>query len=195
MAWIPLSRIAEIDCEIDKLYEKIGVGRYPKASLVEIVEATGLEVFKYNFEDHSRQVMGAIDFGPKKPIIYLNKHNHPNNQQFTLAHELGHYVLGHRDKNVQFRIDFESDIYPQGADSRRQELEANYFAGALLMPADLIREQLEREDLSQGITAEELERLKNYFRVSGPAIKTWVAWLRRSEYGHSSRGHSAVRHA
>lgn len=184
MAWLPSSRVAEIDREIDKLYEKIKIGRYPEVPLAEIVEANGLEIFRYDFGDYSRQVMGAINFDRAKPAIYLNKHSHPNNQQFTLAHELGHYVLDHRDDSVQFRIDFESDIYPQKPEVRMQELEANYFAGALLMPANLIRERLKREDLGQEITSEELERLKSYFKVSGPAIKTRIDWLRRSEHRH-----------
>ena len=186
MAWLSSSRVAAIDKEIEALYEKINVkGRYPEVSLVEIVKKRGLTVYRHDFGAHNGDdVMGAIDFKGEdsKPVIYLNKYNHPNNQKFTLAHELGHYVLNHRNKDTQFRIDFASDIYPKDSEARQQELEANYFAGALLMPDVAIRRKLKRDDLSKEITAKELEDLKDYFKVSKLALKTRIDWLRRSRY-------------
>ena len=185
MAWLPYSRVKKIDAEIDKLYKIIDVGcRYPSVSLVTIVRKCGLEVYTRDFGAHSgNDVMGVIDFkdNKSKPVIYINKYNHPNNQKFTLAHELGHYILGHRDRDVQFRIDFESDIYPRDSELQQQELEANYFAGALLMPAQAIKQQLNRDDLSQKITAEEMKRLKDYFGVSELALKTRINWLKRAQ--------------
>ena len=183
MAWLPLDKIAEIDKKIEELYAKIGAQqRYPELSLIKIVRKSGLKIYKRDFGDHSgNDVMGAIDFGGdgSEPTIYINKYSHPNNQKFTLAHELGHHVLDHRDKNMQFRIDFESDIYPKDSKARQQELEANYFAGALLMPAKAIRKHLNRDDLNREITADELKKLKAHFEVSGLALRTRIHCLRR----------------
>ena len=184
MAWLSADRTAEIDQKIEELYKKIEApDRYPEVSLVDIVEKNGLKVFKHDFGDHSGSIMGAIDFKHNKsqPVIYINKYKHPNNQQFTLAHELGHYVLGHRDQNMQFRIDFESDSSSQNPKIRLQELEANYFAGALLMPVRAIKKRLGRSDLNKEITATELEKLKEYFRVSSLALKTRINWIRRAD--------------
>ena len=184
MAWLSADRTAEIDQKIEELYKKMEIpDRYPDVSLVEIVEKNGLKVFKRDFGDHSGSIMGAIDFkhNKSKPVIYINKYKHPNNQRFTLAHELGHYVLEHRDQNTQFRIDFESDISSQNPKIRLQELEANYFAGALLMPVKAIKQQLGRNDLNKEIAATELERLKEYFKVSSLALKTRIDWIRRTD--------------
>lgn len=107
MAWLSLDRVAAIDRQIEELYAKIGMQeRYPEVSLVEIVRKSGLEVYLRDFGGHAgNDVMGAIDFKGEgsTPVIYINKYNHPNNQKFTLAHELGHYVLNHRDQDMQFR--------------------------------------------------------------------------------------------
>lgn len=191
MAWLSPSRIAQIDEEITRTYERTGLKRYPDTPLTEIVKKCGLKVFKYDFGPDSRQVMGAIDFRGKKPVIYLNRYNHPNNQKFTLAHELGHYLLGHQSGNVQFRIDFESDIYPKSPEIRQQELEANYFAGAILMPKDLITAKLGRSDMDEPVQDKDIEKLATYFRVSESAVRTRISWILRSVSSSGNRPTSA----
>lgn len=65
-----------------------------------------------------------------KKIIFIND-TIPNNnrRRFTLAHELGHCILGHPLDNIQFRT---NEFY----DSKQAlEAEANVFARDLLMPA------------------------------------------------------------
>lgn len=65
-----------------------------------------------------------------KKIIFIND-TIPNNnrRRFTLAHELGHCLLGHPLDNIQFRT---NEFY----DSKQTlEAEANVFARSLLMPA------------------------------------------------------------
>ena len=65
-----------------------------------------------------------------KKIIFIND-TIPNNhrRRFTLAHELGHCILGHPLDNIQFRT---NEFY----DSKQAlEAEANVFARSLLMPA------------------------------------------------------------
>lgn len=62
------------------------------------------------------------------PRIYYNSDEAAVRQRFTLAHELGHHVLGHgtafRDNPQTF------NVYNRAP----QEVEANAFAAALLMP-------------------------------------------------------------
>lgn len=69
------------------------------------------------------------DFNKNKYIIIVNKDHHPNPQRFTVAHELGHYMLNHGNK-----ID---TLYPDINDS--DEIEANKFADELLMPSGVLR--------------------------------------------------------
>ncbi|MFC5409129.1 ImmA/IrrE family metallo-endopeptidase [Larkinella bovis] len=82
--------------------------------------------------------------GEKAQIGYSNN-NKPNRQRFTIAHELGHYVLGHQRKGVfvdtpdkYFTILFRDENSSTG--EFLQEREANAFAAALLMPKEIILE-------------------------------------------------------
>lgn len=61
-------------------------------------------------------------------------------QRFTAAHELGHFYLDHKpsldDENVLRRSPFQNGGLPD-----LQELEANTFAAAFLMPRWLVMQQ------------------------------------------------------
>jgi Zn-dependent peptidase ImmA (M78 family) len=88
----------------------------------------------------------------KKVIIGVNADNQWERQRFTVAHELGHFVL--HDDNL--RVDhhfvdasreprlrvaaFRDRVSSQATDAR--EIEANRFAAALLMPIDFLEKSL-----------------------------------------------------
>lgn len=76
----------------------------------------------------------------------------PDRHRFTLAHELGHVVL-HRDE------------FADESDEKRQEEEANEFAGEFLAPESDIR-----EDLSPPITFARLRDLKAKWKMSMGAL-------------------------
>ena len=86
---------------------------------------------------------GALVRNPDNPDewgIFYNDKARPERQRFTLAHELGHFVL-HRNSHASFNCDKES-IYT-GADTLKQiEREADEFASNLLMPGDLLRQRI-----------------------------------------------------
>lgn len=86
---------------------------------------------------------GALVRNPDNPNewgIFYNDKARPERQRFTLAHELGHFVL-HRDSHASFNCDKES-IYT-GADTLKLiEREADEFASNLLMPGDLLRQRI-----------------------------------------------------
>lgn len=86
---------------------------------------------------------GALVRNPDNPNewgIFYNDKARPERQRFTLAHELGHFVL-HRNSHASFNCDKES-IYT-GADTLKQiEREADDFASNLLMPGDLLRQRI-----------------------------------------------------
>lgn len=86
---------------------------------------------------------GALVRNPDNPDewgIFYNDKARPERQRFTLAHELGHFVL-HRNSHASFNCDKES-IYT-GADTLKLiEREADEFASNLLMPGDLLRQRI-----------------------------------------------------
>ena len=72
-------------------------------------------------------------------VIGVNSSHPTQRQRFTIAHEIGHLLLHadetlHVDKN--FPIGLRSGISGKSVD--KNEIEANQFAAALLMPSDLL---------------------------------------------------------
>lgn len=72
------------------------------------------------------------------PEVYLNERDSPNRQRFTCAHEIGHYRKRVADGAAVFSyVDRRDDLASEGTDL--DEVYANQFAAALLMPAELVK--------------------------------------------------------
>lgn len=100
-------------------------------------------------------------------VIGVNVKHPIARQRFTIAHELGHYVM-HRNDNGS--TDFEDEIFFRGTDVSPMEYAANMFAANLLMPDDRVR-----DEISRGIR--DLSVLANKFEVSLEAMRYKVESL------------------
>lgn len=100
------------------------------------------------------------DGGPSGWAIIVNEADSNARQRFTIAHELGHFLL-HRDEIGSALTD---DAFYRSQLSDPQEWEANRFAADLLMPWPLIA-QLTRE----GFT--DLGDLARKLKVSEQAMR------------------------
>ncbi len=95
-------------------------------------------------------VLGQITFNPGIISIDNNQASTNDRIRFTLAHELGHFILGH-GKFMARETCHEKDIAIDDTntidlkDVRRMEWQANYFASCLLLP----KEQFEKEFFRQ----------------------------------------------
>lgn len=70
--------------------------------------------------------------------IYVNRFDSHNRQRFTAAHELGHYYKRQPEDHEAYEyVDRRDHRARQGTDA--EEIYANQFAAALLMPADEVR--------------------------------------------------------
>jgi len=89
-------------------------------------------------EDLSDGVLGQISFDPLE--IKINKrHENEARKRFTLAHELGHFLLGHSEymfgeKCHESSLDLENPDEVGIRDVMRMEWQANQFASCLLLP-------------------------------------------------------------
>jgi Zn-dependent peptidase ImmA (M78 family) len=76
--------------------------------------------------------------------IAVNKAHPITRRRFTVAHEIGHFVL-HRD---QIGDGIEDDAMYRSGQSSRVEREANAFAASILMPAPLVVFAFEQDGLT-----------------------------------------------
>ena len=73
-------------------------------------------------------------------IIGVNKHHSVVRRRFTVAHELGHFLLGHKDDwhvddtMISFRDEKSTTA------EHEAEIEANQFAASLLMPETWLKQ-------------------------------------------------------
>lgn len=140
-----------------------------------IRESKGLSLQEIDFED---DISGVFMSNGQSASIGINKHNSSRRQRFTIAHELGHYILGHRREQVF--VDTPAKYYTilfRDKDSSSgeffQEREANAFAAALLMPRDMILHELHKIYDNQNHLDEEFDligKLSQVFDVSKSAM-------------------------
>lgn len=115
-------------------------------------------------------VSGVLLIKGSQAIMGVNALHHPHRQRFTIAHEIGHLLL-HRDTASVF-VDSSPVFFRDAASSegtRIQEIEANAFASALLMPQDAIREFVGNQPIDVHDEAA-MKSLAGRFEVSVQAL-------------------------
>ena len=134
----------------------------------EIATKLGLEIVRQPMED---SVSGMLIIKQEGGTIGVNENHHPNRQRFSIAHELGHYILHRNDMNVFLDtspIFFRDESSADG--SKVREIEANHFAAEILMPREVLVPYIRQEigfDPSNDLA---LKRLAGYFGVSTQAL-------------------------
>lgn len=143
------------------------ISRYQRkapVSVVDIAREMGVKVYKSNgWPDYISGLIrkDAERGGSSGYAIYTNAKHRKTRRRFTIAHELGHYVL-HRDEIGEGEGITDDALYRSrlGGPLERQ---ANRFAANLLMPRDLIVEAI-----NQGVDS--VEKLAAKFEVSRSAM-------------------------
>jgi Zn-dependent peptidase ImmA (M78 family) len=103
----------------------------------EMAESYGLRVEVMELPSDLMRVAGFIDFNQSK--IFINSADHYNRQAFTIAHELGHFLM-HKDLFEKHPQRYKVLLrMPLGSENDAIEQEANAFAAELLVPLKMIR--------------------------------------------------------
>lgn len=149
------------------------------AFAAEIIEATGyekghvdlkkvcaamslkLEYTRQNsFDEDGSLILGSANFD--RNVIKINSHNNEFRERFTIAHEIGHFCLGHGNY-LRSETVVESDLLMdmEGAETfnfSRLELQANLFASEIILPDKIFRtavmvacKTLEMRDIGFGL--------------------------------------------
>lgn len=109
-------------------------------------------------DDPGYAYSGYFDNTGERPVIEYNRAESVVRQRFTLAHELGHFALGHASSPRDTPANFNTAV----ADTT--ERRANQFAAELLMPAKELRL------LVQGGVFKNVAELASAFRTSQAAM-------------------------
>src|SRR5262245_1793424 len=147
------------------ILNKLGI-EVPPVDAVKLSRELGLSIYFARFSGEYVKVSGFYDC--EDNAIFVNSDEFPLRQTFTVAHELGHYVM-HKEwaRSASYKILMRDSLY-SGDDPH--EKEANTFAANLLVP---------RFMLDQYWKMMPVEQLSQLFAVSVPVIKNRIAF----EYG------------
>jgi Zn-dependent peptidase ImmA (M78 family) len=143
----------------------------PPVPVKDIALKLGLKVVPYEFDD---DVSGILVINNNHGTIGYNPKNSKQRRRFTIAHELGHFILHNNSANEvfidkDFIVKYRSDKQYTPVEVK-QEQAANSFAASLLMPKELIQNELSKSIYKDLGEAEFIERLAKTFDVSVPAM-------------------------
>ena len=136
MALKPLRvRYSKIAATVQELLDRHGVSG-PCVPVQAIARGEGLDVKQGDLG----QVSGMLVRGTAGATIGVNSKHAPTRRRFTIAHELGHFLLhegllSHVDKD--FRVNYRDD--ESSLATNIEEIEANTFAASLLMPEPFLQ--------------------------------------------------------
>nr|WP_306455642.1 ImmA/IrrE family metallo-endopeptidase [Stenotrophomonas sp. JAI102] len=154
-----------------------GIPRRPPIDIASIVERLGINV---DYVNEPGDLVGQITKYQGSCNIVINQHNnwYEPRLRFTLAHEIGHFILHlnkHEDgefKDTPITMSRTSSYWD------RTEAEANSFAAELLMPSDLIFQEANyiiseyKQSHNAQISKDEFkDRMSRAFNVSFAAME------------------------
>ena len=115
-------------------------------------------------------VSGSLDYNNGVWTISVNELHNRRRQNYTMAHELAHYMM-HRNTSTRF----EDSVFFRSTKMSTMEYSANEFAAKLLMPEDRVRKAI-----SEGM--KNIGKLAERFGVSSQAML-----IRAKELGYKMK--------
>ena len=169
---IPYLTRPQVEQRAKEVLKKHGLHSIPVDPVV-LANREGIVVNNAKFSDDN--LVGIIAKRGNNVTLLVNQSDPPFRKRFTIAHELGHHFL-HLLSDGDF-VDGDADLFrlpPESAEEetakRRQEIQANMFAAALLMPEEAMREEWRR--------LRSIEQMARLFNVSEQAMGFRVDQLR-----------------
>lgn len=163
-------RNRRIKSEVDSLLKKYQLTS-PPINVEKIIHDMGIELQKEDLGE----ISGLLFRENSKVIIGANKTHAATRQRFTIAHELGHFLL---HGNNQLFVDKVFAIKLRDHHSSEavstEEIEANAFAAELLMPAAMILREIQHVSGILDFVGDDLDvlirKLASKFKVSQQAM-------------------------
>lgn len=155
----------------------------PPVPVKRIAQALDLDLQFYSFD--KQEFSGILVREGKKSILGVNASHHPNRQRFTIAHEIGHFLLHEGDRvfvDRSYNVSLRSSTSSLGTDV--EEIEANTFASLLLIPERFLSKDLEAAevDLEDRVS---IAHLAKKYKVSHQAMT--LRLINRSQWMDSEK--------
>lgn len=144
----------QIEFAVETLRKMWNIGS-PIANVVEFLESLHIKVLVM---EGPRNFHGLSTWVGQIPVIVINEFDSVERKRFTALHELGHLVL-----------DF------NGLEEAEMERHCHLFAGAMLLPSQVMKEELGNHRTS--ISFGELVALKEKYGISVQAIMSRAKYL------------------
>ncbi|MEO8916919.1 MAG: ImmA/IrrE family metallo-endopeptidase [Polyangiaceae bacterium] len=158
----PLKKLEPVPDTVRRLREHFEMTKTAPTPILELIAKFGLEV-RFTALDALSGALVVV--GEDRAIgILVNSDQPQERQRFSAAHELAHFVLGH---SPQGSVSF------LGRRFDRDEVDADTFAGELLVPTELLAERIEKLVVSDIEVA--VLNLARMFTVSFQAMTTRLA--------------------
>lgn len=160
-----------IDKKARTILEKFDLLELPVDPL-KLANIENIDVYNANFKKIGKEdyVLGAIKKDENKKIsIYVNEKDTYNRRRFTIAHELGHFYLGHLNESTNQIVELERNAGYNT--SNNIEVEANQFAAALLMEKNAVTENFRILKNANCTIDYTTSTLSDLFGVSQQAMK------------------------
>lgn len=136
----------------------------PPVVAKELAEFSRLNVVPVNFAQINPKyssISGFIDIQTNR--LFVNSNESAVRRNFTIAHELGHYLLGHTSSSEYANLLFRRPLEEQ--EDPIIEQEANCFAANLLVPEQFLKNMIKKYPFANN------QQLGNVFGVSESVIR------------------------
>lgn len=161
-------RIQQIAVELLRDYTTI------PTPIEQIIKELGIKLLPYNMEDG---ISGILLIEKNNITIGYDKKEPEHRKRFTMAHELGHYML-HRDGGLF--VDKEFKMYRPSSSkvpsTEYKEWEANEFAANILMPASALKKEIDSLEIDYENDVW-IKNLADKFKVSYSAMSIRISRL------------------
>ncbi len=150
----------------------------PPVDVDRIAKSLGIQIRRQPYEPE--KISGFLYRDRDRAIIGVNSNHHRHRRRFTVAHEIGHFLL-HKAGLDEVHIDQDFQVQLRGERSSKgtdiEEIEANAFAAELLMPAAFLREDVLQMETVAFQDEGWVRKLANRYAVSPQSLVFRLARL------------------
>jgi len=158
-------RYSHASKEATKLLAQVNLNS-PPIELKTILEHLNINLLEYDFP---KNISAILLKDEDMLVVGVNKNDPPNRQRFSIAHEIGHYILRHYNDVFIDTSEIATGRFDYSDNSNKaQEQEANHFASELLLPSSLIQKDFKR--------FKNVDELARIYKVSKEAL--WIKLLK-----------------